>query len=88
MNLAPIPHRLPPRFAPVAFSFYMSGLVAFVMSLALTALNTGLDGGYLARALQGYLAAWPVGFLSVLAVRPLVMRLVTMTVAAPPGRQG
>lgn len=87
MNLSPTSRRLPPRFAPLAFAFYMSGIVAFVMSLALTALNTGLDGGYMARALHGYLAAWPLGFLSVLAVRPLVIRLVAITVAAAPGRQ-
>lgn len=73
--------RLPSRLAPVAFSFYMAGIVAFLMSLALTAINTGLDDGYLLRVLRAYALALPVGFLGVMAARPLVLRLVTWTVA-------
>ena len=78
--------KLPARFAPIAFALYMSGLVAFMMSLALTAINTGLDSAFLGRALRGYLVAWPVGFVSVMLVRPLVLRLVQMTVATAPQR--
>lgn len=80
--------RLPSRLAPVVFAFYMAGMVAFVMTLVLTALNTGIDAGYPMRVLRGYAVAMPVGFLSVMAVRPLVIRLVAWTVAppaAPPG---
>lgn len=80
------PWKVPARFAPVAFAFFMSLLVAFVMSLAITAMNTGLADGYLLRVLRSYAAAWPVAFVSVLAVRPLVVKLVTLTVAAPGGR--
>ncbi len=80
------PVKLPARFAPVAFALYMSGLVAFMMSLVLTAMNSGLDGAFLGRVLRGYLVAWPVGFVCVMLVRPLVMRLVQMTVAPPPQR--
>ena len=36
--------------------------------------------------LCGYLVAWPVGFVCVMLVRPLVLRLVQMTVAHPPQR--
>lgn len=73
--------RLPSRLAPVAFSFYMAGIVAFLMSLALTAINTGLGDGYLMRVLRAYALALPVGFLGVTAARPLVLRLVAWTVA-------
>lgn len=73
--------RLPNRLAPVAFSFYMAGIVAFLMSVALTAINTGLGDGYLLRVLRAYTAALPIGFLGVMAARPLVLRLVAWTVA-------
>jgi hypothetical protein len=73
--------RLPNRLAPVAFSFYMAGIVAFLMSLTLTAINTGIDGGYPLRVLKAYALALPVGFLGVMAARPLVLRLVACTVA-------
>ncbi len=73
--------RLPSRLAPVAFSFYMAGIVAFLMSLALTAINTGLGDGYLLRVLRAYALALPVGFLGVMTARPLVLRLVAWTVA-------
>jgi hypothetical protein len=73
--------RLPSRLAPVAFSFYMAGIVAFLMSLALTAINTGIDDGYLLRVLKAYALALPLGFLGVMAARPLVLRLVACTVA-------
>jgi hypothetical protein len=76
------PWKLPARFAPVAFAFFMSVLVAFVMSLAITAISTGLDGDFLLRVLRSYAAAWPVAFASVLAARPLVLKLVALTVAA------
>ncbi len=76
--------RLPSRLAPVAFSFYMAGIVAFLMSLALTAINTGLGDGYLLRVLKAYGLALPVGFLGVMAARPLVVRLVAWTVTPPP----
>lgn len=75
--------KVPARFAPVAFAFFMSVLVAFIMSLAITAMNTGLEDGYLLRVLRSYAAAWPVAFVSVLAARPLVQKLVALTVAAP-----
>ncbi|WP_240636046.1 DUF2798 domain-containing protein [Caldimonas tepidiphila] len=77
--------KLPHRFAPVAFAFYMAGIVAFMMSLVLTALNGGIGPDYAWRVLRAYLYALPVGFGCVMLVRPLVLRLVALTVE-PPGR--
>lgn len=78
--------KLPARWAPFAFSFYMSAVVAFIMSIVLTGVNTGLGEGLFARVLHAYLVAWPVAFVCVTAVRPLVVRLVQLTVAPPPSR--
>lgn len=83
MTLRRVSWKVPARFAPVAFAFFMSVLVAFLISLAVTAVNHGLRDGYLLRVLSSYAAAWPVAFISVLAVRPLVLKLVALTVAAP-----
>ena len=75
--------KLPPRFAGVAFAFYMSAIVGFIMTVTLTALRGGAGGDFVASVLRGYAVAWPVAFVSVMAVRPLVLRLVGMTVALP-----
>lgn len=83
MKLAPMRRRLPARLAPVAFSLYMSALAALMMSLVLTAIHTGVDARYLERVLRAYVAAWPVGFVGVMLARPLVVRLVELTVAGP-----
>ena len=80
MTLLPAKRKVPARFTPVVFAFFMSVLVAFLMSAAMTAMNTGLQGGFLLRVLRNYAVAWPVAFASVLATRPLVLRLVALTV--------
>ncbi len=80
------PRKLPARFAPIAFSFYMSAMVALIMSAVLTAVNTGGGDGFVWRVAGAYLVAWPVAFVCVMAVRPLVVRLVQLTVMPPPGR--
>jgi len=79
----PLAWKLPARLAPVAFAFFMSGMVSFMMSLTITAMNTGFSADYLARVGRAYLASWPVAFIGVLAVRPLVIRLVALTVSPP-----
>lgn len=87
-SIAPARRRLPARLAPVAFSFYMSALVSLMMCLTLTAWNTGVAGGYLLRVLQAYAVSWPVAFVGVLLVRPLVVKLVMLTVNPPAPPRG
>lgn len=80
---APSSWKLPARMAPLAFAFFMSAMVSAMMSVAITAINTGLPPDYLLRVARAYLASWPVAFIGVLAVRPLVVRLVALTVSPP-----
>ena len=68
----------------MAFAFYMATIIAFLMCLVLTAINTGIDAHFLLRALKAYVVAMPVAFVCVVFVRPLVLRLVAMTVEAFP----
>ena len=66
----------------MAFAFYMAVIIAFMMCLVLTAINTGVEGHFFARVLNAYVIAMPVAFTCVVFVRPLVLRLVAMTVEA------
>lgn len=68
------------RLMPVAFSFYMAGIMAFLMCLIITAINQGLTDHYFYDVLKAYTLAMPAAFICVLAVRPLVLKLVKWTV--------
>lgn len=72
--------RLRARTSPYVFAFYMSAIMAFLMSLVITAANTGIDADYLSNTLNAYRLAMPVAFVCVLVVRPIVVRLVALTV--------
>ncbi|MFB4367741.1 MULTISPECIES: DUF2798 domain-containing protein [unclassified Pseudomonas] len=72
--------KLPAKLSPIAFAFFMSGIMAFLMCLVITATNRGLSDGYLSAVLEAYRLAMPVAFVCVMAVRPVVMRLVKLTV--------
>ncbi|PXW99352.1 uncharacterized protein DUF2798 [Sphaerotilus hippei] len=78
--------KLPARYTPVVFSFFMAAIMAFVMSGVLVGVNTGIGPGFPGRVLHAYALTMPVAFGAVMAVRPLVLLLVSWTVA-PPGAQ-
>lgn len=76
-----VKRRLPARMTPVVFAFFMSAIMAILMCLIITAVNQGLGEGYFSAAVQAYQIAMPSAFICVLLVRPLVMKLVSYTVA-------
>lgn len=75
--------KLDARATPFVFAFFMSSIMALLMCLVITAANAGIDAGYAARVLAAYQLAMPVAFCCVLVVRPLVARLVALTVHPP-----
>ncbi|VEF11464.1 Protein of uncharacterised function (DUF2798) [Pseudomonas fluorescens] len=75
--------KLSPRATPYVFAFYMAAIMAFLMSLVITAANAGIHNDYLNNALHAYKLAMPVAFLCILVVRPIVIRLVALTVHPP-----
>ena len=80
-SAAPTPRwKLHRRFVPVVFSFYMALIMAMLMCATIVGLQTGLGVGYWGRVLHAYVLAMPVAFACVMLVRPLVMRLVALTV--------
>lgn len=72
--------KLSVRATPYVFALYMATIMAFLMSLVITAANSGIDNDYLSNALHAYKLAMPVAFLCILVVRPIVIKLVSMTV--------
>ncbi|CAI8890240.1 MULTISPECIES: DUF2798 domain-containing protein [Pseudomonas] len=72
--------KLSARATPYVFALYMATIMAFLMSLVITAANAGIDNDYLNNALHAYKLAMPVAFLCILVVRPIVIKLVSMTV--------
>jgi len=77
--------KLPYKFSSLAFAFYMATIIAFMMCLLLTAINTGVDTQFIQRVLSTYVIAMPVAFACVVLVRPLVLYLVSKTVATKTG---
>jgi len=78
--LYPPRRKLSSRVTPYVFALYMATIMAFLMSLVITAANSGIDNDYLSNALHAYKLAMPVAFLCILVVRPIVIKLVAMTV--------
>lgn len=72
--------KLHKRYTPFVFAFYMAGIMAFLMCCTIVASNSGFGAGYLQRVLSAYALAMPVAFCCVVMVRPLVLRLVALTV--------
>ena len=73
--------RVPTRYTPIVFAFFMAGIMAMLMCFVIVAANSGLSDGYLLRVFHAYALAMPVAFVCVLIVRPVVMKLVSLTVA-------
>ncbi len=68
------------RYTPLVFSFYMAVIMAFLMCCTIVAVSSGIGSGYWQRVMSTYALAMPVAFFCVLFVRPLVSRMVALTV--------
>ena len=74
--------RLPKGVTPYVFALYMSTIMALLMCLVITLAEFGFDGDYFRNVMNAYQVAMPAAFVCVLLVRPLVARLVALTVQA------
>ncbi len=72
--------RLPLRSAPYIFALYMATIMAFLMSLVITFAEFGMGPHYMANVMNAYQVAMPAAFFCILVVRPVVIRLVGLTV--------
>ncbi|WP_047514106.1 DUF2798 domain-containing protein [Methylophilus sp. Q8] len=81
MNLSKNTFRkIPKKFTPYVFAFFMAGIMAFLMCMVIVAANSGIQTGYLWRVVHAYALAMPIAFFCVLIVRPVVMHLVARLV--------
>lgn len=72
--------KLHAKYTPIVFAFYMSAIMAFLMSLIIVAANSGLTDHYVNQVIHAYRIAMPAAFFCILVVRPVVMLLVKHTV--------
>ena len=73
-------NKIPRRFTPYVFAFFMAGIMAFLMSMVIVAASSGIEAGYSLRVIHSYTLAMPVAFVCVLIVRPIVVHLVAIFV--------
>lgn len=71
---------IPPRFAPIAFGFILSGLMSFIVSGIAIIRTTGWENGLLGLWMGAWLTSWLVAFPTVLFVAPLARRIVAKLV--------
>lgn len=71
--------KIPRRYSSIVSTFYATGLMALIMSAFLVGFNSGFDSGWPARTARTFVIAWPLAFVSLLMIRPLVVRLVNWT---------
>ena len=71
---------LPRALTPYVFSFYMALIMSLAMSAVLVVANVGIGADFVDRVLTSWRIAFPAAFAIVLAVRPIVLRLVALTV--------
>ena len=70
--------KLPKRYAPILFGLLMSGVVALIVSGAITLLRVGAIPGWINIWLSNYALAWSVAFPSVIVAAPVTRRLVAL----------
>lgn len=72
--------RLPKHASPYIFALYMATIMAFLMSLVITYAEFGMGVNYMINVMNAYKVAMPAAFVCILVVRPMVVKLVGMTV--------
>lgn len=65
----------PRRYARLVFPVLMSVYMVSVMTGVITWVNTGIDGGFLARWGHAFCIAWPIAFLLILVGAPRLQQL-------------
>lgn len=73
--------RLPSRYAPLLFGALLSAIMVAIVSAFVLATSQGLHAGFATQWLRSCATTWPVAFVAVTLVAPLVRRAVArMTV--------
>ena len=68
--------RLPSRYAPLLFGALLSAIMVAIVSAFVLAISQGLHSGFPAQWLRSCATTWPVAFVAVTLVAPVVRRVV------------
>lgn len=74
--------RIPRRYRAIVFAAVMSVFTVALVSATLTLRHYGVHAGFFQQWLGAFLTAWPIVFVAILVVAPIVNRLVDRLVAA------
>lgn len=77
--------RIHAKHAHVLFAFFMSCFMGFMMSGIVTLINQGLSTQYLMQWMHAFVRVWPIAFVLIFLLRPLVTRIVSNLVMQPQG---
>jgi hypothetical protein len=75
--------KLPARYATLVMPLVLSVLMTFIVSAISTLKGLGLSPAFLRTWLAAWGLSWLVAFPTLLAVLPLVRRIVTLVVETP-----
>lgn len=75
--------RLPARYAPLLFGALLSAIMVAIVSAFVLLTSQGLQPGFLAQWLRSCLTTWPVAFVAVTLVAPVVRRIVARLTEQP-----
>ena len=68
--------RIPARFAPILFGALLSMIMVAIVSAFVLATNQGLHPDFLRHWAKSCATTWPLAFVTVTLVAPLVRRVV------------
>ena len=73
--------RIPARFAPILFGALLSMIMVAVVSAFVLATSQGVHPGFLAQWTKSCMTTWPMAFVTVTLVAPVVRRTVAKLTA-------
>jgi Protein of unknown function (DUF2798) len=68
--------RVNAKHSNLLFAFFMSVLMALLMSGVLTAIHLGFTPDFIGQWLHSFVLAWPIAFPSILLIAPVVRKIV------------
>ena len=68
--------KIPARFAPILFGALLSAIMVTIVSAFVIATTQGFHAGFLGQWAKSCATTWPVAFLSVTLIAPVVRRIV------------
>jgi hypothetical protein len=75
--------RIPARFAPIVFGALLSMIMVAIVSAFVLATSQGIQPGFLAQWWKSCLTTWPMAFVTVTIVAPLVRKVVAKVTVQP-----